>query len=615
MNTPPDYQDTSPSALPRLTGTEQALHEALASPGPVRGVEMIPDLLVRWALQRPLASALEHRGTVWTYGDLEEQTRRLACHLIAKGIRAGDRVALVMPRSPCLVLALHAVLRAGATFVPIDPDWPEARRATIIEQAAPAFIWNEAAVDVMLGHDTPLDPIPLPSPSMMGAAYILFTSGSTGTPKGVIVEHAQLASYVAAARDALGLAQCSRFALSSTVAADLGHTTLFGSLAVGATLIVAGNEDMADGQAFASFITERAVDCIKISPSHLAALLEGSESLLPATIILGGEPLPRRLVDDIRRRSPEARIFNHYGPTETTVGAMIHRVPAAPASYNAPPLDQPLPGCRILLRAPDFTRTPVGDVGEVYIGGPQVARGYLGQPANCAFLDDPERPGERLYRTGDLARLNRDGSLSLVGRTDDQVKIRGFRIELAEVEAALLDLPEIAQAATILQGEEDARQLVAYVVARQGCVTDPKMIGEKVRGRLPEAAVPSAILTLPDLPRLANGKIDREALKARPMTDSHPLDSTPAGASADPLEALIIELVSDLLRTVRVGREDNIFDLGAHSLIVIKLAARLRKRLEMAVAPSAIFDHPSPALLAERLRSEGVTPGKIPMPA
>lgn len=615
MSALPDHQGTPLSAPRVLPETEKALHEALASPEPVRDLEMIPDLLVRWALQRPLTSALEHCGTVWTYGDLEEHTRRIACHLMAKGIGAGDRVALVMPRSPRLVLALHAVLRAGAAFVPVDPDWPEARRATIIQKTSPALIWDEAAVDVVLRQDEPLAPNPLPAPKATDPAYILFTSGSTGTPKGVVVEHAQLASYVAAAREALGLARCRRFALSSTVAADLGHTTLFGSLAVGAALIVAGNEDMADGQAFASFITERAVDCIKITPSHLTALIDGSEFRLPATIILGGEPLPRRLVDDIRRRSPEARIFNHYGPTETTVGAMIHQIPAEPTPHAAPSLDQPLPGCRILLRAPDFARTPVGEVGEVYIGGPQVARGYLGQPADGAFLNNPERPGERLYRTGDLARLNLDGSLSLVGRADDQVKIRGFRIELPEVESALLDLPEIAQAAAILWGEDDDRQLIAYVVARPGYAADPKMIGEKVRDRLPDAAVPSAVLILLDLPRLANGKIDRKALKAMPITDNRPLNDPPAGDSADPLEALIIELVADLLRIARVGREDNIFDLGAHSLIVIKLAARLRKRLEIPVVPSEIFDHPSPALLAERLRGEGARPDKIPVPA
>ncbi|MCJ2188282.1 non-ribosomal peptide synthetase [Novosphingobium beihaiensis] len=606
----PRHRDTSVQALPVLTETEIALHAALAAPEPVDDPETMPALLVRWALQRPLAPALVSGEQTWTYNDLEEKTRRLACHLARRGIGPGALVALVMPRSALLVLALHAVMRAGAAFVPLDPGWPAARRNAIIGQTAPALVWDETTVADLLGRDELLPSIVLPSPAMTDVAYVLFTSGSTGTPKGVVVEHGQLASYVAAARKGMALSQCRRFALSSTVAADLGHTALFGALSAGAALVIASDEDMADSQSFGAFLSRQAIDCIKITPSHLGALLDTSRYHLPSAIVLGGEAPPPKLIETIRRRSPGSRIFNHYGPTETTVGAMIGEVPAGQPLPDAIPLDKPLAGCRILLRRADFTRTPAGAIGEIYIGGAQVARGYLGEPAGRAFRDDPERPGERLYRTGDLARLNLDGSLTLAGRADDQVKIRGFRIELAEVEAALASLPGVAQAVAAVTGEGDGRQIVTYLTAENGYTPDLKAIGGQLRSRLPDAAVPSTIAILPDMPRLPNGKIDRAALPALETAGSEPANS--AHETTDPLEALVAELIHGLLGTDRIGREDNIFDLGAHSLIVIKLAARLRKRLDIPVPPSLIFEHPSIALLSERLRGEGVSPGQLP---
>ncbi|MBP2308068.1 AMP-binding protein [Azospirillum melinis] len=557
----------------------------------------IPALLSAQAARNPDAPALKDGTRTLGYAALDALVERLARHLRRDGVGTEQRVALALPRSAELVIALHAVMRTGGAYVPVDPAWPEARRAAVLDAARPCRLLTAADVATLLEERAP--DIALPPPAPQDAAYLLFTSGSTGTPKGVVVEHAQLAAYVAGVTEALGLTACRRFALTSTVAADLGNTTLFGALAAGGCLVVADEATVTDGAAFARFIWDEAIDCLKIVPSHLAALIDRPSPVLPGTLILGGEPAARPLLEAIRSAAPACRIFNHYGPTETTVGVMVHALaPDAPLPDRLP-LDRVLAGSNVRL---------LGEESELVIGGAQVARGYLDRPDDAAFFTDPD--GTRFYRTGDRARLLPGGGLELIGRIDDQIKIRGFRVEPAEIEAALLALPGIAQAAVKLVRTD---RLVAYAVANAGTTPDPAALREALRALLPDAMVPAEIAILASLPRLGNGKIDRAALPdpaAIPATASAGVSGQPANDAA-PLETLIAGLIATLLERERVAATDNLFDLGGHSLLVIKLVSRLRRRLGVEVPPGLVFDHPTPAALAQALRATEAEPGQL----
>ncbi|TWB10730.1 amino acid adenylation domain-containing protein [Nitrospirillum amazonense] len=584
--------------LPLLSDRDRQAHAALDQRAAAIAAPGVIGLLLHWAARQPTAPALCEGDAVWSYAELLRQVDHLARHLRHAGVAAETRVALVMPRGAPLVLALWAVLRAGGAYVPVDPAWPEARRAATLAAAQPHRALTADDVAQLLAQPAP--DVALAPPKDRDAAYVIFTSGSTGTPKGVVVEHAQLAAYAAGVTQALGLAGSRRFALTSTVAADLGNTTLFGAVATGGCLVVADDAAMADGAAFARFIADRDIDCLKIVPSHLAALLDTADPRLPRTLVLGGERAPAALLSVVRALDPDIQIFNHYGPTETTVGVMVHKLDGEAVFPDSLPLDRVLAGTVVRLLDAAGRPAPLGAVGEVHVGGAQVCRGYLNRTDDPAFIDDPLAPGQRLYRTGDLGRLGPDGALHLIGRADDQVKVRGYRVEPAEIEAAALAQDGVRQAAVRPWGEGADLRLVLYVVG----TANAQALRAALAQRLPDAFVPAQVVTLPALPRLGNGKVDRDAL---PAPDAGmPTDA--ATAASDPLEDMVAGLVAGLLERGAVGRTDNLFDLGLHSLLVIKLVARLRRRLGVEMAPALVFDHPTVTALAGQLRTMGADP-------
>lgn len=579
----------------------------------------LPQRIADRALHTPDAIALTDVHLQLSYGQLQARVDSMALGLKHQGVGAGSIVALALPRSAELVIAMLASWRLGAAYLPLDVQWPQARQALMLEQADAVLLLTDAA-HLPVWQDQPHKALTaaqlsqssaaLPALATQGndIAYVLFTSGSTGVPKGVVIEHRQLRNYTAQASQALGLAQCKNVGFSSTVAADLGNTTLFGGLFNGATLHVASDEQMQDGALFAQYLQQQQIDCLKIVPSHLAALLDSEQATLPRTLVLGGEPIPATLIERIARLRGDCRVFNHYGPTEATVGVMIHPVSLHGAVDDCSALTQVLGNNQVYVLDADLRVAPVGVLGEVYLGGAQLCRGYLNVEADeQTFIQSPFDPAQRLYRTGDLARYRADGAIQLHGRRDQQVKVRGFRIELAEIEAELLRLPQVAEA-VVLPAASVEQGLLAFVVAQQGLSAGLLDAARaELSARLPSVMVPQRLQLIEQFPRLANGKIDRKALQQLADVAADDQDAAPR----DALEQLLAARMAQLLGLERLGIDRDFFAAGGHSLLVIKLVAGIRKLLQCEIHPGLVFDHPTVASLALALRAVESSPGQL----
>ena len=584
----------------------------LAPQQPVQSNEGLAQCLARHARQTPQAMALSDGRQQLDYAGLQQTVTRMAGWLQGQGVGVGQCVAIETERSLQGVLHILAVLVAGAYYLPLEPAWPAERRHDLLTRAEPALVlcdpasssargpWPSASLE-QAGRDAEL-PFQAPQLTDRHLAYLLFTSGSTGAPKGVLVEHGALGNYARSASAALGLQAGMRLALTSPLSVDLGHTLLFGAWQIGAGLVIAAAEDLVDGAAFSRFLLRERPDVAKFVPSHLAALLEGHTPPLPETLILGGEATPQRLVEQLFKRAPGLRLFNHYGPTETTVGVMFHPLRAdAPDRDERVPLSRVLDGNRVYLLDQRLRLVPTGALGELYIGGAQLCRGYLGQASAECFIEDPFLAGQRLYRSGDLGRYRAEGGLQLVGRQDQQVKLRGQRIELGEIEAALLALPGVEQAVARLWSPGDgAASLIAYVVLNEDAAEGAlEQLPRALAARLPEALCPARLLAMPSLPRLANGKVDRSALP----DPGQQVPRQPVRAPTSELQACLRDAMAELLECPpdTLGVDHDFFEAGGHSLLVIKLVARLRTMFKLEVAPGLVFDHPSAAGLAEAL--------------
>ncbi|MET0266307.1 MAG: amino acid adenylation domain-containing protein [Duganella sp.] len=584
------------------------------------GPALLGERIAQWSVSTPGAPALSENGQVTSYRELEQKVAQVALWMAAQGVSRGDLVALDLERSSGFVVALLAAWRLGAGYLPLDPHWPAGRRQAIIGDAAPVLTVDEPALASAIASAADVRPIPVSAPAAAAGdiAYVLYTSGSTGMPKGVLIEQAQLLNYVAGASHTMALAGSRRWALTGTVAADLGNTALFGALFNGACLVIASAADMQDAPSFARFLGENAIDAIKMVPSHLEALLDlldGDAPALPQRVILGGEAAPAALLARLLALRPDCRIYNHYGPTETTIGVMIHALDGSAPVAGVLPLSVALPNCRIEVRDAQLRPVAAGAQGELYIGGAQLARGYLNRDDGAVFIDDPQQPGQRLYRSGDLAWLLPGGGLLLAGRADHQLKIRGYRVEPAEIEAALLGAPGVRQAVVLAVTEQGVAgvpvqpTLVAVVVPETTGAAGEAVLREHLAAQLPAHMLPGRYTLVDTLPRLANGKIDRAALAAAlPLQQGR---QKVAVAPRDALEFVLAGCMAELLVRDEISVDDDFFDLGGHSLLVIKLTARIRKLLKIEIAPGLVFDHASVEALARLLRANSTDAGQL----
>ncbi len=630
------------SRLPLLAAEErrQLLVEWGGSGRRESAARTVVELFEAAAERSPAALALAFEERELTYRQLERASAQLARRLRARGVGPEVRVALCLERSWRMIVAVLGVLRAGGAYVPLDPGNPEDRLAFLIDDSGARVVLSQVSLTGLLrgqrrkllaidDGESRVEPgeASLPAVSSDQLAYVIYTSGSTGKPKGVEIGHRQLATYVAGMLERLALPPGAGFATVSTLAADLGNTAIFAALASGGALHILSDERIGDADRFGEILHRRQIDCVKIVPSHLEALLAAAarprEVLPRQLVVLGGEASSWQLIRRIQTLAPGCAVLNHYGPTETTVGVSTHRVGPGDGERFAggPPIGRPLSGATAYLL--DRRGGPVSPVavGELYLGGRQVARGYLGRPRLTAerFVPDPfgREPGGRLYRTGDLARWAAGGELTFLGRDDHQVKIRGFRVELAEIEAVLARHPAVSAGAVLaIREAAGAQRLVAYVVAANSS-PPPAELRDYLKERLPDYMVPSSFVALNNLPLTANGKLDRGALPA-PETSR----SAAGGEYAEPrtpAERTLAGIWSQVLQVERVGVHDNYFDLGGESILSIQIVSRANRE-GLRLTPRDLFLHPTVGELAAVAGStvaapaeQGAITGPVPL--
>ncbi|MCI3933797.1 non-ribosomal peptide synthetase [Streptomyces sp. AN091965] len=564
----------------------------------------------------PQAVAVVHEGERVTYEELNARANRLARHLAAQGIGPDSQVAVVLPRTPELVVAILATLKSGAAYVPIDPGYPGTRLQHILDTADPRLIITDTTVADVLpeGVDTELLLLDGADVSAYSAAdladsertgvllpdhllYQIYTSGSTGLPKGVGLTHANLVNALHGMADEVGLGAGPKMLASTSIGFDVASFELFFTLTRGGSV-----ELVRDVLALAERDSWD-LDVVSSVPSAFAELVDQlGERVTPKALLFGGEALTPALVDRIRAQWPTVRIVNCYGPSEAFY--VTSHVLDSEAPYAAGvPIGRPLNNLRGYVLTPSLTPVAQGAVGELYLAGAGVGRGYHGRTAQTAerYLADPfGTAGGRMYRTGDLARWSADGHLEYLGRADSQVKIRGFRIEPGEVEAAVAAHPQVAQAAVVARATAGSKQLVAYAVPEDGVELEAAQLRSFVAERLPEYMVPAAFVTLERLPLSPNGKLDHRALPAPDLSGT-----AAYRAPRTPQEEVLASLFAQVLGVEKVGIDDNFFDLGGHSLRATRLVSRIAAVLMVEVPMRTVFQAPTVAQLAESLSAGG----------
>ncbi|MEU9609247.1 amino acid adenylation domain-containing protein [Streptomyces sp. NPDC048057] len=598
------------TALADLTFLTEAERAPLRGPEPARDAPgaTLPALLARSFAAHAARPAVTVGERTLSYATLATAASGLARRLTTAGVSPGTVVAVCAERSAEMVAAVLAVTLAGGTYLPVDPTYPAERVESVLADAGTALALAQRSTahlveghgttllldDLFTRHDTDGAPLPLPTPDDL--AYLIYTSGSTGRPKGVEVPHGALAHLLLAFRDALAVGPDDVWLAVTSLSFDISALELLLPLITGGRVVIARESETRDGRALAALVERHGVTHAQATPSGWRLLLDGGLAAPVLTALSGGEPLPLPLARRLRDRV--GRLWNVYGPTETTIWSTAAQVPPEPDEVT---IGRPIAGTTALVVDLAGHPVPHGVIGELALGGAGLARGYRGLPEHTAerFVSDPVT-GARHYRTGDLARIRPDGALDCLGRRDDQIKLRGHRIELGEIEARLQEHPAVAAAAVAVRGDDGdpaGRLLVAYPVWRADA---PVPSGAELRsflGRtLPDAMVPGVVHPLAALPLTPNGKTDRAALPepARGTPEPEPTGDAPEADDAwDELATEIAAIWCEVLGLPAVGRDDDVVDLGAHSLTITQAAARIRDRLGADVPLHVFYEEPT----------------------
>ncbi|MBM9838421.1 amino acid adenylation domain-containing protein [Rhodococcus hoagii] len=585
---------------------------------------LVPDLLLpsidRWVEASPNAVAVVSRDGQLTYRDLDRRSAALAACLTGAGAGPGRLVAVAVPRGWEFVVAVLAVLKTGAAYLPLDLANPARRLRDMISDAGPVcVVTTSVSVGRIAGINIPevvLDPTAEADghrahvPTRDEAAYALYTSGTTGRPKAVVVTHGNIASLVASAVSRLRPRGAGIWTLFHSFAFDFAAWELWGALCSGGTVVIVDADVARNPEEFVELLEREKVTILSQTPAAFHELTRVAPHL-PASVeqvVLGGEAVDVRRIRGWQSAAGPTRpqLINMYGITETTVHSsfiVLDDESTAVGTRIGSPIGRPLPGVDLVVLDARLHPVPVGVAGELYVRGEQVARGYLGRSAMTAgrFVADPlARNGTRMYRTGDRARRRGDGSLEFLGRTDRQVKVRGVRIELAEVEAGLRRLPDVEEALAVVRTSDTGGMLVGYVTAVSGHTPDPDVVRARLRTELPDYLVPAVIAVLEQFPLTPNGKLDREAL---PDPAIRPVAPTERPRSA--LEVQITELVTELTGVSAVGSGVSLFRLGVDSLALARLASRLSALTGRRIGVREVFEHPTVEQLARVVRGPG----------
>jgi amino acid adenylation domain-containing protein len=568
----------------------------------------VPELFESVAARWPEMPAVIYKDTALSYAELNHRANQLARYLISRGVSPDTLVAVAVPRSAELVVAILAVLKAGGAYLPLDPSYPAARLEYMLADARPVLLIRAADLRIP-GDDIPA--ITVADRELAAACegksgdniaaherggrlrpdhlmYVIYTSGTSGTPKGVAVPHVGVANLVATQAERLQVSPGDRVLQWASISFDAAFWDLSLGLLSGATLVMADSDDLMPGEPLRETLIKHDVKHAALPPVALS-ITDSDDVLIGGTITSTGDACTPALV---RSWSSGRRMFNGYGPTEVTVGSTIAGPIANPGQADNISIGHPWIGSRVYVLDDSLRPAPDGVAGELYLTDSGLARGYLNRPGFTAtrFLPDPfGPPGSRMYRSGDRGLRGADGTFYFAGRADDQVKVRGFRIELGEIEACLASHPDVDIAVAMVEGELADARIVGYAATRPGAEVDPADLRGMAAASLPEYMIPAKIVVLDRFPTQSNGKIDRRALRDGTNAPVPGPVVAPSRENAS-YEEILCGMVMELLSLPKVDLSDNLFQLGCNSVAASRLVSSIRKELGVHLPMRSVFE-------------------------